>query len=187
MTPGMETAVQTESELKPTPIAKLLEQLSNLFDDELERQELVLAVCCAQGEAARAHDANALEARTRSLATLMDDALGAERRRVGLLRDIVEHFSLPVELQTLSDLIRVVPEPWHRRMKEFQERIRATLAQTRSIVRENAAYMRRSLKSFNHTLDGLTGEPTTPAGSYTAEGDTPVRETGTPAVIDARG
>lgn len=103
----------------------------------------------------------------------MDEALEAERHRVALLRDIVAHFGLPMECQTLSDLIRAVPDPWHRRMKEFQTRIRETLAQTRTIVRENAGYMRRSLKTFNQTIDGLTGEP--------------ARKTGTPAMIDARG
>jgi len=183
----MDAAVDIQSELELMPIAALLEQLTQLFDDELERQELVLAVCRAQGEAARAHDAPALEARTQSLAALMDDALAAERRRIGLLRGIVEHIGLPVELQTLTDLIRAVPDPWHRRMKEFQERIRATLTQTRAVVRENATYMRRSLKTFNQTIEGFTGEPVASAGSYTAEGDAPVRKTGTPAVIDARG
>ncbi len=45
-----------QTQLGTTDIAGNLDELCALFDEELERQEIVLANCRAQGEAARLHD-----------------------------------------------------------------------------------------------------------------------------------
>ena len=170
-----------------TELDALLRDLCDLFDDELERQNLVLSTCRAQGEAARAHDLAYLEARTTSLTILMEEAFKAEEARLSLLRKVVEELGLDTERQTLSDLIAVAPEPWKTRMARFQTNIRSTLAQIRTAVQSNFRYMRSTLRRVDKTVDAFTGTSNEQTGSYDADGVESSRR-GRPALlIDAIG
>ncbi len=172
----------------PVAIETNLNALCTLFDDELERQHSVLAIMRAQGEAARAFDLDALNARTDALDVLMNEALESERRRLELLETVVSHFSLDVEHQTLSDLIAVVPEPWKHRLMEFQTEVRATVDNTRSLVFENAQFIRRCLRGVETVVDTVQGtEPTEASRSYDAEGNRAGRQGGRSALLNAVG
>ncbi|MBI2423469.1 MAG: hypothetical protein HYV27_11630 [Candidatus Hydrogenedentes bacterium] len=135
-----------------TPMDLLLEALCDHFDDELERQQTILEVCRAQGHAARAHNRAALEDRAVALALLIQEATLAEKRRLELLRQLVDALNLPLERQTLSGLIAAIDHPWKLRMQEFQLQMRGTLAATKEIVRENNLVLRRSLRIVNQAL-----------------------------------
>ncbi len=117
----------------------------------------------------------------------MEDALQAETTRVQLLRLVVDYYALPVERQTLTHLIEVAPQPWRLRLSEFQLKIRRTLDEIRDVVRENARYMRGSLRLIDEGLDVATGRSRLPAGGYTAEGAAPSGRRQEPALIDAQG
>jgi len=165
----------------------LLDRLCGLFDDELERQQNVLAICIAQGQAARAHHVDALQARSSALALSVQEALNAEKQRLGLLRQIVDQYALPLERQTLTGLIETVPEPWKTRMQEFQTRLRTTLEETRKVVRENNRIMRSSLTIVNDAFDAVIQRRTIPRGHYDERGEETPGNRAQPAVIDQRG
>jgi len=165
----------------------LLEELCNLFDDELERQENVLAVCRAQYNAARAHDFEYLEAKTAALVVLLRDGTQAARKRHGALREIVDHYGLPVERQTLTDLIAVVPDPWHRRLLEFQHRFREVLEAIREVVRQSGRFMRRSLSILDECLGALEQCSEAAPGAYDADGLENRTRVRLPAFIDRKG
>ncbi len=176
-----------ESVVEANESDELLDALCQLFDEELERQENVLGICKDQGDAARQHDTQRLEVRTQALVTLVEDALEAERERVTLLRRVVDHFSLPVKKQTLSDLIEIAAEPWSKRLKEFQTRIQKTLTQTRSTVLENADHIRRSLRVVDDSLNTVLGPAVVLPGAYEGDGKEPGILQREPALIDTRG
>ena len=170
-----------------TELDSFLHDLCDLFDEELERQNLVLVACQAQGEAARAHDLEYLEARTASLTILMEESFKAEEARLKLLRKVVEQLGLNAERQTLSDLISAAPEPWRLRMAGFQSDIRSTLAKIRTAVRSNSRYMRSTLRRVNKTVDTFTGTPHEYNGSYDAAGAESSRRGHAAFLIDAVG
>lgn len=150
-------------------LATALVSLCDCFDDELERQQSILEICRAQGEAARAQDREALEDRAVALALLIQDAVKAEKKRLALVHEVVRLLALGEDRQTLSGLIAVVGQPWKLRMQEFQVQMRATLAATRETVRENNLILRRSLRVVNQTLASVS--PAWAGGQqYTAAG-----------------
>ncbi len=165
---------------------KCLDALCDLFDDELERQENVLRVSIAQGRAARAHDIELLEAKTEALVLLIREAACHERERLRLVSAVVAAYGLPFEEQTLSDLIRIVPEPWKRRMAEFQAGMVAILEETRRVTRENRRLMRRTLNVVQNTLALLQPEDASPA-AYDAAGESGTGRSFEPSFIDQRG
>jgi hypothetical protein len=169
-------------------IAQSLEALSDLFDEELERQENALSICVSQGQAARAHDIEYLEARTEALSLLIQEAADAEKTRIELVRRIVAHYDLPPERQTLSELIRIAPDPWASRFRDFQARIASVLLNTRSVVRENNRLMRRSLRVVNEAMNVLAPVVNGAAGGYTVRGN-PAGSGCAPVhgAVDARG
>lgn len=167
--------------------AALMDRLCTLFDDELERQGLVLANCRAQGEAARVHDVEYLEAQTHALASLMQEAVRAESDRHDVLKEVVDYYGLAVEEQTLSGLISIVPEPWKHRLAEFQIDIRRTIGEVQDVVRENARYMRSSLRLINRGMEAAVGSESRSGGAYTASGTGPGVSELAPALIDAQG
>lgn len=154
----------------PLETARELETLCELFDGELERQVQVLAVVRAQGDAARAQDVDSLHARTAALTILMHESLLSERRRINLLPGIARHFELVAGEETLSALIRAVPEPWRRRMEEFQVEIRKVLDLTQQTIRTNAVFIRGALRRSESALSAVSGEPGASAGVYDADG-----------------
>jgi hypothetical protein len=168
-------------------IDELLERLCEHFDDELERQQNVLMVCRALGQAARVQDHEYLEAKTAALHVLLRQAMSAEQVRLALVRQVVDHYALPEERQTLSSLIVVVPEPWHQRMQEFQVLMRATLETTRRLVRDNNRVLRRSLHVVNQTLAAMALCEPGGSGAYDGTGGEVVRTHSAPALVDQRG
>lgn len=177
----------TQEQPKTGPADQLFDSLCALFDDELERQENVLAVCRAQGDAARIHDIPTVEARTQALVHLVEDAFEAEKMRVDLLSRVVEYFELPIKKQTLSELIELATEPWRNRLKDFQTRIKTTLAETQKVVIENADYMRRSLKVVDESLrEAVDGIPVLPE-AYEVDGKSQRTVGRRAALIDTRG
>lgn len=170
-----------------TELDALLRDLCDLFDDELERQNLVLSTCRAQGEAARAHDLVYLEARTTSLAILMEEAFKAEEARLTLLEKVVNKLGLSAEQQTLSDLISAAPDPWRSRMALFQGNIRSTLESIRIAIHSNFRYMRSTLRRVDKTVDAFTGVPNEYAGNYDADGAESCRRDRAALLIDAIG
>lgn len=164
-----------------------LERLCTLFAEELERQETVLAVTTAQGLAVRAHDLEGLEAKTAALQVLIVETAAAEAERLCLVREIVDAFALPVERQTLSDLIEMVDEPYRSRLRHFQTRMRETLAQSRRVVRENSRIFRHSIKVLDGALDTLSPCILQEEGAYDQQGREPLRRRPEPSFIDHRG
>lgn len=162
-----------------------LQKLCELLEDELERQENVLAVCIAQGEAARARDIELLEARATALTRLIEDAVKAEPLRLQLVHEVVQSYGLQPEQQTLSGLIAAAPEPWSGRLALFQQRIREVLGQIRVKVRENNALVRRSLNRVNKTLNALMPPERGRAPLYTASGSHGLSSG--PGFLDSRG
>lgn len=144
-------------------LPRVLEKICTLFDEELDRQRAVRRICEAQGTAARASDMELLEEYTQSLVVLMEDALASEKSRISLLRWIVDHYQLPEEEQTLSDLIHVVPQPWRNRMRGFQSDIRGILTETQRIVTENESFMNRASEkldaSIHDAVNYVIGKP----------------------------
>jgi len=132
-----------------------LRTLYACLEEELERQENMVAVCAAQAEAAVARDIEALEARTSALHVLIEDAARAQSRRLAATATLVETLGLPVEQQTLSSLIAAVPSPWRERYQEVQSRIQSVLAQSTAHVRRNNRVFRTGLRSANAALHTL--------------------------------
>jgi len=151
-----------------------LADLTRHFDELLERQENMLAICEGQGEAALANDMAVLEARTTALAVLIQENAEAEKERLLILKDIVAELALPEEKQTLSGLIACVPAPWSRRLAEYQERLRYVLNRTREEVRDNHLRLRRSMKVVGDAIgllaDSLPGATQAPYTALGAEG-----------------
>ncbi len=130
-------------------------RLSSLLDDEAERQENVLALCRAQGEAARKHDIPAMEARTRALTLLLREGIEAGVTRHALLERLTETYELAESSRNLTGIIDAAPEPWTSRLREQQRRIRGALAETQAVVRVNNQIMRRSLGIVQGALQTL--------------------------------
>lgn len=168
------------------PLEVHLETLCEIFQDELDRQEDLLALCKLQGRAALEHDVELLEARTEAINALVAQAAGSEQQRLDLANALVTALGLPQEKHTLSGLIEVAPDPWRRRMAEFQARMRAVLAETREVVRQNNLVMRRSAKIVADALGVLT-QCTPAAGHYDARGGETTTPAQAPACLDQRG
>jgi len=168
-------------------IGDMLDGLCDYFDDELERQQNVLVVCRAIGQAARSQDLEYLEAKTEALQVLLRQAMAAEQTRLALVGDVVGWYQLPAERQTLSGLIEEVPMPWQQRMREFQVLMRATLESTRRLVRENNLVLRRSLGVVSHTLAAMALCQPASHGQYDGQGGDATRLRDTPTLVDQRG
>ena len=165
-----------------------LDALCDVFQDELDRQGDLLALCRAQGRAALEHDVELLEARTEGINLLLADAVEAEQRRLAFATQIVAALGLPLERQSLSGLIEAAPSPWKERMADLQGQMRALLAETRAVVRTNNHTMRRSAKIVGEALDALVRCVPGPQGEYDARGAaSPGKQAGQPAVLDRRG
>lgn len=164
-----------------------LEHLCQVFEDQLERQECMLAVCTAQGAAVRSRDVAELETRTGALQRLIQESVDAEQQRLSLIGSVVEELALPVEEQTLSGLIAAVADPWKSRMAEFQQRIREVLDRTRQVIRENHRMMQQSLRMVNNTMDMLVDSVPEQQNSYDAQGVERGRENFPVSMLDQRG
>ncbi|MBI5094104.1 MAG: hypothetical protein HZB26_16885 [Candidatus Hydrogenedentes bacterium] len=165
----------------------VLEQLCDTLEEELERQENVLAVCYAQNQAVRAHHLDSLNAKTLALELLIRDAVRAQGARTALFRRVVEEYNVPAARQTMSGLIAIVPEPWSTRLGAFQNRMRAVLAEIRTALHDNAISLRSSGRALDDLLERFDGAQASRAGSYTAQGLGPVRSGREPAILNQIG
>jgi len=168
-------------------VGEALEMLCGVLDDELERQETVLAVTEAQQNAILANDAANVEARTAALEILIRETVQAEAERHCVLRKVVEHFDLPPERHTMTDLIAVAPEPWRSRLSEYQTRIRDTVNRTRAYVRTNRRVLRQSIRVVDQCLSAIQRCEETTAARYGADGMEPARKQRTPSLLDQKG
>lgn len=168
-------------------MSNLLNTLCDVLDEELRRQESVLAACRAQRGAVAAHDVDGLDVNTEALGALVRDVRDAEAGRLEVLRAVVDEYGLPREQQTLTELIRVVPEPWRTRLAGFQKSLRNILGETRRLIHENSRTIRRGLLIVDDCLARLvvgTGE--THKG-YDDRGMELARALQGPAFIDQKG
>lgn len=163
----------------------LFEKLCGELDDEIERQETVLAVCRAQIAAIGTRDLNALEARTAALDILVREAAHAQATRAGVIAKVAVQLDLPPDKRTLGALAIAVPAPWNARLRDIQKRLHHATGETRRVVRLNARTIRRSL-DFNQRLLACmaTGPNRQPA--YGDRGTAPGIAS-EPAMIDQRG
>ncbi len=168
-----------------TQTAQLLGSLCAYFDDEIERQENVLRLCHAQGEAARAMDAATLEQQSEALALVLTDCALAEPMRIDLVGGLTERLSPTSREWTLTELIALVPTPWNDRLKQCQSRLSAVASETRGVVAANAAMIRHSLRIVGDSVDRVLGPET--ASGYTDCGDLPASGRRAPALLNARG
>ena len=165
-------------------IERTLDSLCTLLEDEQERQDNVLALCIAQGQAARGHDVDTLEARTAALNICIEESTHSEKERLALLREVVHYYELPVEKQTMTHLLNIVPEPWRSRLADFQKHLSATLEETARTVRQNNRTMRHSIKIVNDALSCITNFNTP---HYDDRGEERQSVSANPNVIDQRG
>ena len=166
----------------------LLNELCNVLEDELERQENMLAVCIAQGRAARAHDLEYMEAKTAALNLLIEECSAAEPARLRLIQQAAGTFHLFNENHTLTELIQVAPEPWKSRLQHVQTRMRVTLWATKKRVVDNREVFQRALGVVNEAMESvsqclLANKP----GIYDVHGGGKSDLRVGPAVLDQRG
>jgi len=125
-------------------VPTIFESLFASIEEEIKRQEEVLAATRAQGVAARNRDMKALEKETAVLMSLAQEAAHADAARMRLVRQI-----LGVSAHTgatLSDVIALAPEPLASRLREMRTRLQTLLHAIREETRANTAVMRLSLK-----------------------------------------
>ena len=163
----------------------LFEKLCGDLEDEIERQETVLAVCRGQIDAVGARDLDALEARTAALDILVRDAAHAQAKRAVLVSKVAVQLGLAPERRSLSALAATAPEPWSGRLRASHARLERAINETRRVVRLNARTIRRSL-DFNQRLLACIATGPNPQPAYGARGMVPGLSGG-PAVIDQRG
>ncbi|MBI1319550.1 MAG: hypothetical protein GC168_11475 [Candidatus Hydrogenedens sp.] len=166
-------------------MSQLLESLCALFDEELERQEALLALTRAQGEAAMARDAQVLEARTEAIRLLVSESLRSEQARLALVAEIVEAFALAAPEQTLSGLIAVAEEPWKSRLAWHQERLRTVVTETQGVVRSNHRTISRLARSTASLLRRFHGESESPV--YGASGAAAGTRYASPRLVNQAG
>ncbi|MCP4644410.1 MAG: flagellar protein FlgN [bacterium] len=164
-----------------------LNTLCSVLDDELERQEMVLAVCKAQQEAIQQRNMEHLQDKTAALEILIREAKEAEAERMCVLRQIVGNLELPPERQTMSELIGLAPEPWCSRLRDFQKRIRETVSETQALVRGNRRVLRQSLRVVDQCVNALQHCSEANASDYTASGAENRTQRGAPALLDQKG
>lgn len=164
-----------------------LEKLCSALDDECERQENVLAVCRAQGDAARANDVPELEKRTAALELLVEDTRQAEAERNRVTRDVVGGLGLPPERQTLSELIKVAPEPWGSRLRQAQKRLQIAMSEARAVVRSDVPVLRNGRRMARQSLEFLNECAEPDASGYDPTGAEIAGNDRLPALIDRKG
>lgn len=165
----------------------LLKQLCQLLDEELERQETVLAVCRAQREAALCHDIAGLTARNTALELLIRDAARAQGVRTALLRQVSEECGLARDGQSLSGVIAMASEPWARRLRDLQRALGVVLGDIRRVAQSNTALLRSSARAVDRLLALAEGAESSAGGGYDAQGREPVTQRRAPVLINQAG
>lgn len=171
---------------------KAFETLASLLEEEVARQEEVLAATRAQGRAARARDVKAIEEQSAILMVLAQKTAHAEMARKRALRQLLGRD--PGSETTLRDVIIAAPEECRSHLNELRDRLRALLSVIREETRENMTWIRASLKVVRRAL--LSVEPYLQAcsGHYSTHGEllaghghTNTLSAMQPALIDRKG
>lgn len=165
-------------------MTQMLERLQTLLEDEIERQRTILAVCQAQGDAARVGDIDYLEAKTAILIEMLQEASAAERERDRVVGQLATASGCP--LATLSDLVAVAAEPYGSRLRHIQRQLLQVLAETRKVVHSNTVLFRGGLRIVTQTLRALDQATEPESATYDAAAGG-ARRLPRPAVIDQRG
>lgn len=161
-------------------MSSLFERLCEMLDDEVERQENVLAVCQAQSEAMKSNDLEFLEAKTVALVVLIQEAAQATRERSAVFEAIAAEQRLTREGLAFGDVITAAPEPLRGRLAESHRRLRAVLKETRPVAMSNASSLRHALRAVRASLAVVT--PEAPSGSaYDATG---MRQPAKPGLVN---
>jgi 16S rRNA U1498 N3-methylase RsmE len=165
----------------------MFDELVAILEDELERQENVLAQCRAQREAVRLRDVPALEARSNALQHLYREAAAAEPRRLEILCRVAAELGIQCARPTLAEIMLNAPAPWDERLRHLQARLRQTLHESRGQARENAAMLRRSLRQVSRCLQVFQIEAPTAAGHYSPSGQQAAAAQPAALLINQRG
>lgn len=166
------------------------QRLCDLIEDEVERQENVLAVCQAQTEAVKTNDLEFLESKTAALVVLIQEAAQAARERVALVESIAKE-DLQAGAEDLkrlrfADIVAAAPNRLRARLSDGHDRLRAALATTRPVAAANAVSLRTALRTMNASFAALS--PPKPTGAaYDARGMGPVEHPGAVKLVDQRG
>lgn len=165
----------------------LFEALCHLLDDELTRQGNILQICRAQGDAARRHDVEFLEAQTSSLVPLLQEAAQGDVLRTRIVSQIASASAMANARPVLSELIAAADEPWRSRLLHLQTGLQETAQATRDIVRANAGVLRNSLRVIAQAMAVLDHCAAGQGPAYTAAGAGSPVGGAHPTMIDRRG
>ena len=162
------------------------ETLCASIEEEIGRQERVLAATRAQGAAARDRDMKTLEAQTAALLELAREAAQADTERKRLMRDIPGADAR--EGATLGEIIARAPEPFASRLRALQTRLKATLNDAREETRTNAVLMRLALRVVGGALSAVEPRRLAWTAGYAANGHEPAAPAAVqPALMDRKG
>ncbi|MCX5771435.1 MAG: flagellar protein FlgN [Candidatus Hydrogenedentes bacterium] len=167
-------------------MSRLFERLCEMLDDEVERQENVLAVCQAQSEAMKSNDLEYLEAKTASLVVLLQEAARATKERSAVMKTIAVEQGLNREGLFFSDMVAAAPESLRGRLAESHRRLRDALKKARPVALSNALSLRQALRTMRVSLAAVT--PESPSGAaYDSTGMHQPAKPGLVNVLNQRG
>lgn len=162
-------------------------KLIDLLDAEIERQEMLLAVCRAQQQALIEGDREYLEMKTAGVATLAQEARADETARKQLVREIAAALGIDSPEPTLAELALIAPVPVNRNLLERRDQLRRVVRETSTVNQENNRLLRRSLGIVGTCLRTLDWVVSAHAGSYDANGAAPPAAFTRPALLDQKG
>ena len=162
------------------------QDLSDILEDELERQERLLRLVRAQREAIVSRDAHALDARTNDINQIVAEAAAAESARHAVLREIVDMLQLPVSEQTMSHIAEHAPVPHSERLEFQQGRLQNVMTECHELIYENARRLRRAAHITNDYLMTVTGNETASLRGYSQGGSVSDNDD-RPNVVNQRG
>lgn len=150
--------------------ARPFQELSDILEDELERQERLLRLVRAQREAIVSRDADALDGRTQDINRLVAEAAAAESARHAVLREIVDMLELSVSEQTMSHIAEHAPAPHSERLEFQQARLQNIMTECHELIYENARRLRRAAQITNDYLMTVTGNENASLRGYSPGG-----------------
>ncbi len=166
---------------------EVLTALCDLLDEELGRQTKLLEASQELRGAVASQIPASVEEKTAALNVLIKQNKVAEGERCRLLYRIVEHFGLETDEQTLTDLIKVAPEPWSLRLRKFQTQCNDTLKSTKAVTRQNTGILRKSLRVIDRTMYQILSQNIAETGGYDSSGGDRAKSQLRPAMIDQAG
>lgn len=166
--------------------ADLFDNLCDILEAELTRQQHIAEIVRQQRDALVARDVDALQAHTAKLETLVKESVAAQGERHRVLRSIVDAYEIPEDRQTMSALVYIAPHPQADRLSVLQDQLQSTMNACHDTVYENARIVRRSSRIVQDTLDAFSGAAPAANGAYAANGYS-ASSGAEPAVVNQRG